>query len=185
MILRAGPVAEKVPPRSGDDVASCAGWAGVRAVKTISCAAGYGCGELGRRFAQFMETTRSAGALKRYFSPVVRAGDQGVGHVIRARAASWPRLQWELWDRKIAGMLEPGMECFVGFAGMALQSFRAARRMGCLRLELVMGDWVMCRRRVMGECGLADGIWVEAGSTRDLLVRAGVDETKVRSIPAA
>ena len=88
-------------------------------------------------------------------SRAVGQADEGrVAQALPHRLAAWlmrwtpvrfdPGWRWhvdcDLWDRKVARLLEPGMECFVGFGGMSLHSFRAARRMGCPRLELIAAN---------------------------------------------
>jgi glycosyltransferase involved in cell wall biosynthesis len=103
-------------------------------------------------------------------------------------------------------MLEPGMECFVSFGGMALSSFRAARRMGCPRLELIAANshvdncyrlhaaatrrdpverpWLndTHRRKTLAEYAMADVIWYASEYARETFVAAGISEKKLRRI---
>lgn len=190
-------------------------------MKTISCHVGYHCGGLGQHFSQFVEDARKVGELKRYFSSSVKPGDEGpIGHVVSKRLAGWlmrwtpvrfdPGWRWhldcDLWDRKIASMLEPGMESFVSFGGMALNSFRAARRMGCPRLELIAANshvdnvwrlhaaatrrdpvekpWLsdLHRRKTLAEYAMADVIWYASDYARQTFVQGGVSEKKLHRI---
>jgi glycosyltransferase involved in cell wall biosynthesis len=188
--------------------------------KTISSSIGYHCGGLGQHLSQFIEDARAAGELGRYFAPVVKGGDEGCGVVVRQRLAPlvlrWtparfdPGWRWhldcDLWDRKIAGRLKPGMECFVSFGGMALRSFRRARRLGCARLELIAANthvdncarlharatardpverpWLneAHRRKTVEEYAMADVIWIASEYAREVFVREGVPASKLRRI---
>jgi glycosyltransferase involved in cell wall biosynthesis len=204
-----------------DIVTSVENWDVIEAMKTISCHVGYHCGGLGQHFSQFVEDARKVGELKRYISSSVKPGDEGrVGHVVRQRLAPWlmrwtpvrfdPGWRWhfdcDLWDRKVAARLEPGMECFVGFGGMALNSFRAARRMGCPRLELITANshvdnvyklhaaatrrnpvekpWLndTHRRKTLAEYAMADVIWYASEYARETFLRAGLSDKKLRRI---
>lgn len=189
-------------------------------MKTISCSIGYHRGGLGQHLSEFVEQTRRAGELRGYYAGSVKAGDEGIAHAVRQRLAPWlirwtparfdPGWRWhldcDLWDRKIARRLEPGMECFVGFGGMALHSFRAARRMGCPRLELIAANshvdncsrlharatardpveksWLndAHRRKTLAEYDMADAIWMASDYARDVFVREGVSPSKLRRI---
>lgn len=178
-------------------VRSVENWDVIEAMKTVSCPAGYDAGDLGRRFARFVEGARRTGELKRYFAPAVRPGDQGrVGFVVSTRWAeritrwtplgfhpAWRRrIGFELWDRKTAGLIEPGMECLVGFAGAALHSFRAARHLGCGRLELVATPGDLDAPKTRAECAMADLIWCPSEDVRQTLARAGLSERKLREM---
>ena len=203
-----------------DVVTSVENWDVIEAMKTVSCHAGHAVGGLARQFAQFLDDARRGGELKRYFAPAARPGDEGrAGRVVGQGLARWvarwtpvrfdPGWRWhvegELWDRKVAGLVEPGMECFVGFAGMALHSFRAARAMGCPRLELVAAgahvdhcfarhaeaarrhpgieqSWLTDahRRKTLAEYAAADVIWCASEHARETFVRAGVNGRKLR-----
>jgi glycosyltransferase involved in cell wall biosynthesis len=204
-----------------DIVTSVENWDVIEAMKTISCHVGYHCGGLGQHFSQFVEDARKVGELKRYYSSSVKPGDEGrIGHVVSKRLAAWlmrwtpvrfdPGWRWhldcDLWDRKVASLLEPGMECFVGFGGMSLHSFRAARRMGCPRLELITANshvdnvyrlhaaatrrdpverpWLndTHRRKTLAEYAMADVIWYASDYARQTFLRAGIGDKKLRRI---
>jgi glycosyltransferase involved in cell wall biosynthesis len=204
-----------------DIVTSVENWDVIEAMKTISCHVGYHRGGLGQHFSQFVEDARRVGELKRYFSTHVKPADEGrTGQALTRRVSPWlmrwtpvrfdPGWRWhvdcDLWDRKIARLLEPGMECFVGFGGMSLHSFRAARRMGCPRLELIAANthvdncfrlhakatqrhpierpWLndVHRRKTVEEYAMADVIWYASDYAREMFVRHGVGEKKLRRI---
>jgi glycosyltransferase involved in cell wall biosynthesis len=206
---------------TGDIVTSARDRDVIEAMKTISCHVGYHRGGLGQHFSQFVEDARRAGELQRYLSTFVKPDDQGrVGRALTHRLAGWlmrwtpvrfdPGWRWhvdcDLWDRHVARLLEPGMECFVGFGGMSLHSFRAARRLGCPRLELIAANthvdncfdlharatrlhpierpWLndLHRRKTIQEYAMADVIWYASEYARDVFVRHGVGGHKLRRI---
>jgi glycosyltransferase involved in cell wall biosynthesis len=188
--------------------------------KTISSSIGYHCGGLGQHLSQFVEDTRAAAELGQYFAPVIKTGDDAHGVVVRQRLAplllrwsparfdaGWRwHLDCDLWDRKIAARLVRGMDCFVSFGGMALRSFRAARKLGCQRLELIAANshvdncfrlhakaaardpvetsWLndAHRRKTLAEYAMADTIWIASEYAREVFVREGVPESKLKRI---
>ena len=116
--------------------------------KTIACSAPYGHGGLGQHLAQVVEEARQEGGVQHYYTASILPGDAA------GIAVPLPLLPWafqytplrfspggkshfgnELFDRKVAARLTPG-ECFVGFSGQCLRSFRQARRLDCEKLEL-------------------------------------------------
>ncbi len=123
-------------------------------MSTISCSVGYHQGGLGQHFSQLVEDARQDGRLFRYYSTQIRPGDDPCGRAVPRRLAQWIthlspvkyflgwrwHLDCDLWDRKLSGLLEPPVESFTAFAGQALRSFRAARDLGCQRLELIASN---------------------------------------------
>lgn len=187
--------------------------------KTISCSIGYHQGGLGQHFSQFVEDTRAAGQLARYYAPLVKPADPA-GRVVSKRLAPWlmrwtpvrfdPGWRWhfdcDLWDRKIARGLEPGIECLVSFGGMGLVSFHAARRLGCGHFELVAANthvdnvtrlhakahardpveksWLnqAQRKKTIAEYAMADTIWIGSEYAREIFERAGIPSSKLKRI---
>jgi glycosyltransferase involved in cell wall biosynthesis len=188
-------------------------------MKTISCSIGYHQGGLGQHFSQFVEDTRAAGQLARYYAPRIKPGDPA-GHTVKTRLPAFlmrwtpvrfsPGWRWhlhcDLYDRKFARRVEPGMDCFVSFGGMARASFRAVRRLGCPRLELITANthvdnvarlhanayardpiersWLndAHRRKTLDEYAMADVLWVASDYARETFERAGIPAAKLQRI---
>jgi glycosyltransferase involved in cell wall biosynthesis len=111
-----------------------------------------------------------------------------------------------LFDRKVARQLDEPMECFVGFAGQALHSFRVAKKLGCRRFELVAGNshvsncvrkhaeatkrhpiekpWLNGAhvKKTLAEYEMADMIWVASEYSLEVFTREGVSAQKVGRI---
>jgi glycosyltransferase involved in cell wall biosynthesis len=177
----------------------------------------YGQGGLGRHFTQVIEEVRSTGNLVGYFATTAKSDDR-YGHTIRSRWTSAairftplrfsPSWIWLLssivFDRAVARRL-PAAAILYGFDGMALTSFRAARRLGYreLHLEAAMShidnvirkidqahvanpiepspiNWKMAQR-FRDECAEADTIWVTSEYSRQTFLAAGVPVDKLRN----
>ena len=189
-------------------------------MSTISCSVGYHRGGLGQHFSHLIEAARSHGELRRYFSSEIHRGDEGIGRAISRRLAGFvlhrtpvryfEGLRWHFecdsWDRKVARLLEPPVDSFVAFAGQALHSFRAARALGCQRLELIASNshvlnclrqhrkalernpiergWLNAahRRKTLEEYGAADQILVASEYTRQIFLAEGVPAAKLRRV---
>jgi glycosyltransferase involved in cell wall biosynthesis len=182
----------------------------------IACAAPYASGGLGRHLTQLVEEARAAGELAGYFATGVKPDDpagrqidprwvRAVGRYTPVRFSPlWQtRLAWLGFDRAVAGRL-PRAAVLSGFEGMALSSFRAARRLGYRRLELEsamshvdnvirqldrayadypiepvpFGRFEADRQRA--EYAEADVIWVTSQYTRETFLAAGVAAGKLR-----
>jgi glycosyltransferase involved in cell wall biosynthesis len=181
----------------------------------VACAAPYAVGGAGLHLAAIVEEARAAGSLVRYLSPRCRPGDAaGLDVVPRALPALTRRLPfgWRetlpglRFDAAVAQRLEAAgpAETFRGFAGQALRSMRAARRLGFERLVLesatshvdhvrerhavatsrypIEPSWLSgwARRRTLAEYTLADEIVVCSDYAAETFVRAGVDPAKLR-----
>lgn len=183
----------------------------------ISCPAPYAEGGLGRHLAQLVDAARAEGRLVRYFATGVPAGDAD-GEAVRVRWLRWvfrytpvrfsPGWQAHLgsvgFDRAVARRL-PAAEVFSGFDGMALESFRAARKLGYreLHLESAMSHADNVRRqldrayaahpieptgvvgplsrRIRAEYEAADVLWVTSEYTRRTHLDAGTPAGKLRT----
>jgi glycosyltransferase involved in cell wall biosynthesis len=184
-------------------------------VKTFSCRAAYGNGGLGQHLAALVEDARAAGALKAYYSAAARPGD-AAGRTVEERLApivsTWTpvrfspgrrtNLGFSLFDRAVAKTVEPA-DTHVGFSLQSLRTFRAARKRGCTRLELISPtchvgyvrrryaeayarypierSWLtetQCRRAVR-EYEAADKIVVASDYVRDSFLDAGIPEAKL------
>ena len=102
----------------------------------------YGSGGLGQRFAEQVEDARSAGELLTYFNPRPPADDP-VARTVRVPGypalASLPPLRFsagwrgfaevDWFDRLVANRMVE-CDCFVGFVGQSLHSFRG-QAAGC------------------------------------------------------
>ncbi|HVK12265.1 MAG TPA: glycosyltransferase [Gemmataceae bacterium] len=182
-----------------------------------ACSAPLGGGGLGRHLAEVVHEARSAGQLLRYFAATVPNGDD-FGTAVRLRWFPWlarfsparfipewkAHLGSEEFDRRVAAALPPGGGVLTGFAGMALHSFRQARRLGyrLLRLESptahiqhvwdwnarahrrhpIEGSWLGRRQRdkVQSEYDLADEIVVNSEHARQTFLDAGTPPAKLR-----
>ena len=188
--------------------------------QVISCSVGYHCGGLGQHFSRVVERARASGDLLRYYAPSIKPGDEAIAERVCSRLAPllmrWtpvrfsPGWRWhldcDLFDRKVARLLKPPIECFTGFAGQSLHSFRAAKRRGVKRLELVAGNshvnncacqhakaaalhpierpWLndAHRRKSLEEYAMADVIYVASEYSREAFIREGVSPAKVEGI---
>ncbi len=114
----------------------------------LSCAAPFGSGGLGLHLRQAVEEAARSGGPIRYFCLSPRPNDPcgaAVALTGAEMALRWtplrclPGLRAHLWveafDRAVAGRLPP-MRSLSAFAGQALRSFAAARRLGAERLVL-------------------------------------------------
>lgn len=126
-------------------------------MKTISCAAEYAEGGLGRHLAQLVADARAAGELHRYFCFRARPGNDAAGRCIPRTLEQalfrWTPLRWnlprknfwtaDLFDRAVARRLQPpghADDTLLCFAGQALHTFRRARRLGWRRLQLIAAN---------------------------------------------
>lgn len=188
--------------------------------KTFSCSIGYHQGGLGQHFSHLVEEARRAGELGGYITPRIKPGDEAIARVVTQKLAPWlmkwtpvrwsPGWRWhfdcDLWDRKIAGMLEGGMQAFAAFGGQALHSFRIAKKLGCQRLELIAANshvnncvrlhaeatrrhpiekpWLneAQRRKTVEEYAMADVIWIASDYSMEMFEREGVSRSKLRRV---
>ena len=185
----------------------------------ISCSIGYHRGGLGQHFSHVVEQARAAGGRIRYYAPSIKPGDAAgtpVASTLAPLLMRWtpvrfsPGWRWhldcDLFDRKVARRLDPPIECFTGFAGQSLRSFRAAKALGARRLELVAGNsdvnncarqhakaaalhpiessWLndAHRRKTLEEYAMADVIYVASEYSREVFVREGTPPGKVERI---
>lgn len=189
-------------------------------MSTISCSVGYHRGGLGQHFSHLVEAARLQGHLRGYFSSEIHAGDDGIARTIKRRLAKFVMhrtpvryfegLRWHLecesWDRKVARLLEPPLDSFTAFAGQALHSFRAARALGCQRLELIASNshvlnclrqhrkalerhpiekgWLNSahRRKTLEEYKAADQILVASEYTRQIFISEGEPADKLKRV---
>lgn len=161
-----------------------------------------------------VEELRGEGTLVRYLAIRRRPGDRagveiplrGTRRLARLPLRARETLSWAMFDDAVARRV-PAMEpagSFVGFAGAALRSFRAARRRGFRRLVLEsptshvehvrrrhraaselypiepswLSEWAY--RRMRREYDEADEIVVCSDYARDTFLRAGVPASKLR-----
>jgi glycosyltransferase involved in cell wall biosynthesis len=180
----------------------------------VAAAAPYGIGGSGQVLSAVVEELRAEGELVRYFASRRRPGDpagteislRGMRGLARLPLRARETLSWSMFDdvvaRRIAAM-DPA-DAFVGFAGAALRSFRAARRRGFGRLVLEsptshvehvrrrhraatelypiepswLSEWTY--RRARREYEEADEIVVCSEYARETFVAGGVPASKLR-----
>lgn len=186
-------------------------------MRVLSCNSPYGHGGMGQHLAHLVEETRREGLLDHYYTPAGKDGDPQA-HPIRSRWAQWlmrfsplrafpgwmTYMSADLYDRAVAAALQTGPECFMGFAGESLHSFRRARALGTERLELVTAtshvenvaarheqalrdtgfgqSWLNGRlaKKTLREYELADRIYVHSEYTRQSFLKAGIPASKLR-----
>ena len=187
-------------------------------MRVLSCKAPYGKGGLGQHFRQLVEASRRDGLLKGYYSKTPRSGDEHVGSRIApnwiSRALPYTPLRFSpgwlsyihcaLFDRAVAAQQREPAARFMGFAGMSLRSFRAARRVGFERLELVAATshvnnvkrlhahaykqypiergWLNAtqQKNILREYALADVIYVHSEYTRQSFLQEGIAAAKLQ-----
>jgi glycosyltransferase involved in cell wall biosynthesis len=162
-----------------------------------------------------VEEARAEGTLSRYYSPAPRPGDS-LGTRVAPKTVPWvlaytparfrpdlrTALAAEFFDRAVARRLSR-TEVFTGFSGQALDSARAARRLGSevVTLESPTGHvrlvwrqqrraetsriergWLSARtfNRALLEYELADTIYVTSSYAYDSFLAEGVPERKLR-----
>lgn len=187
-------------------------------MRILACNSPYGRGGIGQHFAQLVEETRAADQLRCYYSKQIRPNDRygrgvpprGLEHLLM----HYTPLRWspswrshvanELFDRRIASILEGPMTHFMGFAGKSLRSFSRARALGARQLELVAPNshienvyrlheraaaetgirdtWINRAqvRKTLREYERADTIYVHSEYTRTSLVERGIPASKTR-----
>lgn len=185
----------------------------------IACRAAYGVGGVGQHFAQAVEDLRASDSLESYVAVDIQAGDP-LGQTVRVPwvrplsrltpvrfSPAWQNyLDGNLFDRAVARQIaeRPVPDVFAGFVGMALHSFRAARRGGSQRLELyalnthvsdvrrqharAAADWPLERswmnavqeRKTLAEYAEADVIYIHSDHVWRTFVEHGVPERKLR-----
>jgi len=183
----------------------------------VSCAAPWLGGGLGRHLAEVVEGARGQGTLCRYFASTVPADDpdgEAVGlwwwlpwvaqyTPVRFSQAWRAYLGSEAFDRAVASRLPLGGETVVGFAGMALHTFRRARQLGYRKLQLesptahiarvrwlydlayrqypMERDCIHSRlvRKILAEYVLADEIVVGSEYSRESFLAAGIPGGKI------
>jgi len=175
----------------------------------------YGLGGLGQHLAQVVEEARAEGTLSHYYSPAPLPADP-LGRRVAPKAVRWlaaytparfrpdlrTALAAELFDRAVARRLSR-TEAFTGFSGQALDSTRAAHRLGCEALSLesptghvrlvwrqqkqaeasgIERGWLSARmlKRALLEYELADTIYVTSSYAYDSFIAEGVPEQKLR-----
>jgi glycosyltransferase involved in cell wall biosynthesis len=187
-------------------------------MRIITCGSPYNKGGLGQHGAQLIEEARASGALQRYYMPAIKPGDAAKGRVVPLRAFKWmckytplqARPTWashvkgEMFDRRVAAMLDGGADSVMAFVGKALHTFRAASRRGISGLELVAANshinnvvrmheeaarrhgyrdtWVneAQRRKTLAEYEMADAIYVHTEYTRQSFLDEGIPAGKLK-----
>lgn len=185
-------------------------------MRVISCNSPYGQGGVGQHFAQLVEEARSDGLLKRYYTNGRKEGDvRGQEVSIRTFgllrytplrfSPAWKSfLVNELYDRKVASLLDERAARFMGFTGKSLHSFERASELGFKTLELVAPNshvenvyrlhdmarrqtgvsdsWLnrMQVRKTLREYERADHIYVHSDYTANSLVASGIPPGKLR-----
>jgi len=182
----------------------------------ISANAPYGEGGLGGFLATAVEEARRGGELARYYSVAGRINDPCAEEIALERWAPLfrlPPLRWrhgwrellaaECFDHAVARRLAP-MDCFHGFAGTSLRSFRQARRLGVGELIVesatshidnvwgrhhdaamaypIEDGWLnrSLYRKTLREYALADTIVVSSEYARQSFLARGVPAAKLR-----
>lgn len=185
-------------------------------MRVLSCNSPYGQGGIGQHFAQLVEETRRAGRLQQYYANGIKHDDER-GQEVSVRTFGLLRYTplrfspaWksylinELYDRKIASLLEKPAARFMGFTGKSLRSFEQAHELGFETLELVAPNshvenvyrlhemarhqtgisdsWLnrMQIRKTLREYERADVIYVHSDYTADSLVEGGIPPEKLR-----
>ena len=187
-------------------------------MRVLACHSPYGQGGIGQHFAQLVDETRFAGALAHYYNAAPHsADDAATGRRVTAAPFGWlhrwtplrystawaSHVKNECFDRRVAARLEDPHECFMGFVGQTLRSFRRARALGFATLELVAvnshvdnvrrlhdrarrdwgidGSWLndAQRRKTLAEYAAADRIYVHSEYTRQSFLDAGIPASKL------
>ncbi len=158
--------------------------------------------------------------LAHYYTSHIKPGDDSTGTELSQKLAplliKWsparfhPGWRWHVdcdcWDRKIAKLLSAKIDSFVAFGGQALHSFKAARKRGAKRLELIAANthvnncfrlheaatklhpfekpWLSDthRRKTVAEYEQADIIWIASEYAREVFTREGVNPAKLHRI---
>ena len=171
---------------------------------------------MGQHFAHLVEESRRNGRLACYYTPAGKDGDPKAcpTHSTWARwlmrftplrvFPDWTAyVNAEFYDRAVAAALQAPTDCFMGFAGEVLHSFRRARALGTEQLELVSAtshvdnvarrheeavqdsgfgrSWLNDRlkAKVLREYELADRIYVHSEYTRQSFLAAGIPSSKL------
>jgi glycosyltransferase involved in cell wall biosynthesis len=187
-------------------------------MRTLACNSPYGQGGIGQHFAQLVEESRAEGLLGTYYAYRVKPGDEAHGRPLRPGRldrilVEYTPLRWrpawkthvinDRYDRQVARALEGPLTHFMGFAGKSLRTFRRARALGAVCLELIapnshvenvqrlhdraaretgIADSWLNRthlEKTLAEYEAADRIYVHSDYVRDSFLAAGVREEKL------
>ena len=187
-------------------------------MRVIACRSAYGQGGLGQHFAQLVEESRSKNELKAYYSHTIKPGDEQIGHHIdyvklnklkrftplRFYPARAGYIGEQIFDQKIADMLDEKADAFMGFVGKSLISFQKAKQVGFKQLELIAANshvhnvarlhkrahqelglrdtWLSDAliRKTLKEYEMADFIYTHSEYTRQSLIREGIRPEKLK-----
>ena len=188
-------------------------------LQIISCYAPYGDGGLGRYLQQFVDAAKIDGSLSHYFCKQPQEKDPLGSAINPAGLSTLFRIppfrndlglkDWAggaLFDRAVARQLPPAEVLHV-FNGKALESMRAARRLGYKKIILESANshadnirqqhrqayrrfpfekpWLhrLQHQRMLLEYELADEIWCASQYSWDTFIGAGISSAKLRRRP--
>ena len=187
-------------------------------MRVIACRSAYGQGGLGQHFAQLVEESRMQNELAAYYSHTIKPGDEQIGRLIdyiKLKGVkrytplrfypSWSGYIGEnIFDKKVAKLLDVKADAFMGFVGKSLYCFAKAKKLGYKKLELIAANshvrnvqrlhdkaardlgmkdtWLneALIRKTIKEYERADFIYTHSEYTRQSLINEGISPDKLK-----